>query len=65
MPIFGFIVFIVVFGWEGPATLYAGIQSGDKVFIVLGLFLTLFFWGTFGIAHLQDVYEYVRGKGRG
>lgn len=63
-PITGLIFFIIIFGWEGPISLYVGVQRGETGLIILGLFITIFFWSTFGMEHLKEVYEYLRRKNK-
>jgi hypothetical protein len=61
-PIADLVIFIVIFGWEGPIAICGGVQSGNTALTIVGLFITIFFWGTFGMVHLQEVYNHLRGK---
>lgn len=58
---FNFFAFLLIFGWEGPLALYIGLQEGRFGLIIVGLFITAFFWGLFGI---QELKEFIKEIGQ-
>ncbi|MBN2873112.1 MAG: hypothetical protein JXJ30_09405 [Halothiobacillaceae bacterium] len=51
---FDFFVFVLVFGWEGPFAVFMGLKMGSVAHVLVGLLLTAFFWGVFGVDLLKD-----------
>lgn len=60
-PILNLLIFIFIFGWEGPLAIWMGFQ-GEKVgLIIVGLFITLFCWGLFGFTFIKDYWAHLFG----
>lgn len=53
-PYWDLIIFTAIFGWEGPLGVCLGLRDGDVTVVVVGVLLTLFFWGIFGIGLITD-----------
>ncbi|NQU83316.1 MAG: hypothetical protein HQ536_01250 [Parcubacteria group bacterium] len=53
-PTFELFAFIFTLGWEGPLGIWIGIRDGSIEFVLVGLLITLFLWGLFGIPIIKS-----------
>jgi RsiW-degrading membrane proteinase PrsW (M82 family) len=57
---FYFFAFLLIFGWEGPFSIYLGLRDGSVALVMVGLFITVFLWGLFGIEELKKFLKDLR-----
>jgi hypothetical protein len=57
---FYFFAFLLFLGWEGPFGIYLGLRDGSIAFVIVGLFITVFLWGLFGIEELKKFLKDLR-----
>jgi len=46
------VLFFAGLGWQGPLAVYYGLQVENTSVAVFGVFITLYFWGCFGLKYL-------------
>ena len=45
-------LFFIGLGWQGPLAVYYGLKIQNTSVAVFGVFITLYFWGYFGLKYL-------------
>jgi hypothetical protein len=54
------VAFLVIYGWPGPMAIWIGLRDSEIAVIIVGIFITVFLWGFFGITILKDFLK-IRG----
>lgn len=53
-----FLIYFLIYGWEGPYVIFEGFRRDDLGWIIPGVLLTLFFWLLFpGFILLKECFE--------
>lgn len=52
------VAFLLIFGWEGPMAIWIGFRDGDVAIIIVGVFITVFLWGLFGVGILREFFKH-------
>ena len=56
------VAFLLIFGWEGPMGIWIGLRDSDVAVVIVGVFITAFLWGLFGIGILKDFFKDTRSE---